>query len=144
MQIRVVTLRYNEALQGFPEDAHRAITFDRETQKVSEHVLGFKGIRKDLASKEGSSSGSNRVRRGGSWNNNADNCTSSNRNNNNNPSNENNNNGFRLVSTVSEQTGFHFDTPALCGCGDEHAQPRSASSASDRRAGYHLTGVNDT
>ena len=74
--------------------------------------FGFKGILNDLASKEGSSSGSNRVKRGGSWNNNADNCTSSNRNNNN-PSNENNNNGFRLVSTMSEQTGFHFDTPGL-------------------------------
>lgn len=74
--------------------------------------FGFKGILNDLASKEGSFSGSNRVKRGGSWNNNADNCTSSNRNNNN-PSNANNNNGFRLVSTMSEQTGFHFDTPAL-------------------------------
>ncbi|MBQ9430188.1 MAG: RNA-dependent DNA polymerase [Kiritimatiellae bacterium] len=74
--------------------------------------FGFKGILKDLASKEGSSSGSNRVKRGGSWNNNADNCNSSNRNNNN-PSNENNNDGFRLVSTVSEQTGFHFGTPVL-------------------------------
>ena len=73
--------------------------------------FGFKGILNDLASKEGSSSGENRVKRGGSWNNNADNCTSSNRNNNN-PSNDNNN-GFRLVSTMSEQTGFHFDTPAL-------------------------------
>ena len=81
--------------------------------------FGFKGILNDLASKEGSSSGSNRVKRGGSWNNNANNCTSSNRNNNN-PSNENNNNGFRLVSTVSEQTGFHFDTPALRVRGDEH------------------------
>ena len=74
--------------------------------------FGFKGILGDLASKEGSSSGTNRVKRGGSWNNNADNCTSSNRNNNN-PSNENNNNGFRLVSTMSEQTGFHFEVPVL-------------------------------
>lgn len=99
--------------------------------------FGFKGILKDLASKEGSSSGANRVKRGGSWNNNADNCTSSNRNNNN-PSNDNNNNGFRLVSTVSEQTGFHFDTPALRENGDEHAQNRPASSLSNRRAGVFV------
>ena len=84
--------------------------------------FGFRGILGNLASKAGPSSGSNRVKRGGSWNNNANNCTSSNRNNNN-PSNENNNNGFRLVSTMSEQTGFHFDAPALRSCGDEHAYP---------------------
>ena len=85
MQIRVVTLRYNEALQGFLEDALHTVTFARE-------VL-----------------------------------------------NENNNNGFRLVNTESEQTGFHFETPALCGYGDEHAPPRSASSASDRCAGTFST-----
>ena len=79
MQIRVVTLRYNEALQGFPEEALRAVTFGRE-------IL-------------------------------------------------NNNNGFRLVITMSEQTGFHFGTPALRGRGDEHAPSRSTSNASDRRAG---------
>ena len=105
--------------------------------------FGFKGILNDLASKEGSSSGSNRVKRGGSWNNNADNCTSSNRNNTN-PSNENTNNGFRLVSTMSEQTGFHFGTPALRGCGDEHAPSRPASSASDRRAGSIFKKGSDT
>jgi hypothetical protein len=101
--------------------------------------FGFKGILNDLASKEGSSSGSNRVKRGGSWNNNADNCASSNRDNNN-SSNENNNNGFRLVSTMSEQTGFHFATPALRGRGDEHAQLRPASSAGDRHAGTFWIG----
>ena len=100
--------------------------------------FGFKGILNDLASEEGSSSGSNRVKRGGSWNNNADNCTSSNRNNNT-PSNENNNNGFRLVSTVSEQTGFHSGTPALRACGDEHAYIWSASSFSDRQTRVPLT-----
>ena len=41
--------------------------------------------------------GSNRVKRGGSWNNNADNCQVVNRNNNN-PNNRNNNIGFRVVS----------------------------------------------
>ncbi len=40
--------------------------------------------------------GSNRVKRGGSWNNNARNCRSANRNNNS-PGNRNNNLGFRLA-----------------------------------------------
>ena len=111
MQIRVLTLRYNEALQGFPEDALRTATFGREVLNVSEHFFVHGNVR----------------------NNNADNCTSSNRNNNN-PSNENNNNGFRLVSTMSEQTGSHFATPALRGRGDKHAQLRPASSAGDRHA----------
>ena len=192
MQIRVVTLRYSETLQGFPEDALRAATFGREVLNASEHFFvhgnvphltlvlslgdsphagqsgpyrlssrvrqfdegtidevrlvqcavsadgasrwfGFKGILGDWASKEGSSSGSNRVKRGGSWNNNADNCTSSNRNNNN-PSNENNNNGFRLVSTVSEQAGFHFDAPESPFMENEHAWFRPTGSVSDRRA----------
>ena len=84
MQIRVITLRYNEALQGFPEEALRAATFGRE-------IL-------------------------------------------------NNNNGFRLVSTMSEQTGFHFVTPVLRGYGGEHAPSRAASNASDRRAGTFSTG----
>ncbi|MCB5247013.1 MAG: SUMF1/EgtB/PvdO family nonheme iron enzyme [Candidatus Cloacimonetes bacterium] len=44
-----------------------------------------------------STSGSNRVKRGGSWNNNANNCTVSNRNNNN-ATNTNNNIGFRCLS----------------------------------------------
>jgi hypothetical protein len=96
--------------------------------------FGFKGILEDLAPEEGSSSGSNRVKRGGCWNNNAGNCTSSNRNNNN-PSNANNNNGFRLVSTMSEQTGFHSGPPVPRDAGDEHAMSRAASSASDRREG---------
>ena len=106
MQVRVVTLRYNEALQGFPEEALRAATFGREVLNVSEHFFVHGNVPH-------------------CWNNN-------------NPSNENNNNGFRLVSTVSEQTGFHFETPELRAHGDEHAQPRSASSASDRRAGNHF------
>lgn len=44
----------------------------------------------------GPSSGSNRVKRGGSWNNNAQNCRVANRNNNT-PTNRNNNIGFRVV-----------------------------------------------
>lgn len=54
----------------------------------------FLGTRREV-------SGSNRVKRGGSWNNNADNCTLLNRNNNN-PSNTNNN-GFRLACLAVPQ-----------------------------------------
>ncbi|MEI6150168.1 MAG: reverse transcriptase domain-containing protein [bacterium] len=64
--------------------------------------FGFKGILKDKqdqATGEGAASGSNRVKRGGSWNNNARNCRSANRNSND-PNNRNNNNGFRLSSTM--------------------------------------------
>lgn len=39
MQIRVVTLRYNEAQQGFPEEALRAATFGREVLSASEHFF---------------------------------------------------------------------------------------------------------
>ena len=39
MQIRVVTLRYNEALQGFPEDALKMSTFGREVLGVTEHFF---------------------------------------------------------------------------------------------------------
>ena len=48
----------------------------------------------------GASSGSNRVKRGGSWNNNASNCAVSYRNNNN-PNNRNNNLGFRVVRSAN-------------------------------------------
>ena len=94
MQIRVVTLRYNEALLGSPEEALH------EVLNVFEHFFAHGNVLY--------------------WNNN-------------NPSNDNNN-GSCLVSTVPEQTWFHFDTPALRGRGDEHAPFRSASSPSDRRA----------
>ena len=39
MQTRVITLRYNEALQGFPEEALRAATFGRELLNVTEHFF---------------------------------------------------------------------------------------------------------
>ena len=39
MQIRVVTLRYNEALQGFPEDVLKAVTFGREVLNATEHFF---------------------------------------------------------------------------------------------------------
>ena len=124
--MRVVTLRYNEALQGFLEEVLCSVAFGREVLNVTRHFfvhcnIGFKPILKDMASKEGSASGVNRVKRGGNWN----------------------NNGFRLVSTMSEQTGFHFDTSALRRCGDEHAYTQSASNASDRCAGDLLEGVNE-
>ena len=51
---------------------------------------------------KGSSSGSNRVLRGGSWYNLASSCTSSNRNNFN-PSSESHSSGFRLVRTLSNE-----------------------------------------
>ena len=82
--------------------------------------FGFRGILDDLAPGEGSASGSNRVKRGGSWNNNSDNCTSSNRNNND-PSNRNNNNGFRLSSTLQGNEGSHPGRPAVRPGGHEHA-----------------------
>lgn len=66
--------------------------------------FGFKGILRvgnEVAAGEGAASGSNRVKRGGSWNNNARNCRSANRNNNN-PNNRNNNNGFRPASTLCQ------------------------------------------
>ena len=39
MQIRVITLRYNEAQQGFPEDALKKATFGREVLNVREHFF---------------------------------------------------------------------------------------------------------
>lgn len=39
MQIRVVTLRYQEGLQGFPEDLLRKVTFGRSVLEVSEHFF---------------------------------------------------------------------------------------------------------
>ncbi len=101
--------------------------------------FGFKGILNNVAAGEGASSGSNRVKRGGSWNNNAANCRSANRNNNN-PSNTNNNLGFRLSSIRPGQitrppTGSHPTTPVPRDAGDEHASLRAASSASKSRRG---------
>ena len=36
MQVRVVTMRYQEGLQGFPEDALRAATFGKTVLDVRE------------------------------------------------------------------------------------------------------------
>jgi RNA-directed DNA polymerase len=94
--------------------------------------FGFKGILKDKqdrATGEGAASGSNRVKRGGSWNNNANNCRSANRNNNN-PSNRNNNNGFRLSSTMQSPglAGSHPVVPVSRAGGNEHVRFRAAGS----------------
>lgn len=56
----------------------------------------------------GPASGSNRVKRGGSWNNNANNCSVSIRNNNN-PANRNNNLGFRFCRSASAQLYIAVD-----------------------------------
>jgi len=39
MQVRVITLRYGEGLQGFPEDALREATAGREVLAVREHFF---------------------------------------------------------------------------------------------------------
>ena len=39
MQIRVITMRYSEGLQGFPEDALRQATFGRTVLNVTEHFF---------------------------------------------------------------------------------------------------------
>lgn len=100
--------------------------------------FGFKNIlrtKTDWAIGEGAVSGSNRVKRGGSWNNNANNCRSANRNNNN-PNNRNNNIGFRAASTVPQgQAGSHSEMPVFRKDGNEQARPRAAGSAGERRAG---------
>ena len=98
---------------------------------------GFRGILRSTltvgknlrAGGEGADSGSNRVKRGGSWNNTASNCRSAYRNNND-PSNRNNNIGFRLVSTMRPkgQAGSHPPSPAPRSGGDEQARLRAAGS----------------
>lgn len=37
MQVRVITMRYQEGLQGFPEDALRAATFGKTVLDVREY-----------------------------------------------------------------------------------------------------------
>jgi superfamily II DNA helicase RecQ len=39
MQVRVITLRYGEGLQGFPEDALREATAGREVLEIREHFF---------------------------------------------------------------------------------------------------------
>ena len=58
--------------------------------------------------------GSNRVKRGGSWNNNARNCRAPNRNNDN-PGNRNNNLGFRLASALQRPRARFTDRARVLG-----------------------------
>lgn len=44
MQLRVLTLRYNDGLQGFPEDALRAATAGHELLEVREHHFVHAGV----------------------------------------------------------------------------------------------------
>ena len=39
MQIRVITMRYSESLQGFPEDALKSATFGREVLAMEQHFF---------------------------------------------------------------------------------------------------------
>lgn len=59
----------------------------------------------------GAASGTNRVKRGGSWNNDADNLRVANRNNNS-PDNRNNNIGFRLVLPAARSGANALTEPA--------------------------------
>ncbi len=76
--------------------------------------------------------GSNRVKRGGSWNNDARNCRVANRNNNS-PENTNNNNGFRvaLAPQLSGNVGRHRLNRAVSrtGPGLDPVRPMSLSHA---------------
>lgn len=44
MQTRVITLRYSDGLQGFPEDALRAATAGREVLEVREHFFLYGNV----------------------------------------------------------------------------------------------------
>lgn len=44
MQARILTLKYNEATQGFPEDALRKATFGREVLDVREHFFIYGNV----------------------------------------------------------------------------------------------------
>jgi len=99
---------------------------------------------KDLGawrSRRGPASGSNRVKRGGSWNNNAINVRVANRNNNG-PGDENNNVGFRLVSTPHGKDALsHPRTPAPRADGDKHGRPEGASTSTYKRRGNAPAGA---
>ena len=44
MQIRVITMRYSEGVQGFSEDALRRATFGREVLAVQEHFFTYGNV----------------------------------------------------------------------------------------------------
>jgi len=132
---RKFRMRERQCLAGEIDDAQLARCSAAAEGGV--RWYGFRGILQSLggevskgiwAGGEGADSGSNRVRRGGSWNNTASNCRSAYRNNND-PSNRNNNIGFRLVSTLrTGQARSHPPPPAPRSGGDGHARLRAAGS----------------
>ena len=99
--------------------------------EASCRAYGFKNILMK-ATGEGAAAGSNRVKRGGSWNNDARNCRSAYRNNNA-PTTANNNNGFRLSSTCRCVTASR-QSPLPLG-------PRSADAETNMRAAPGQVGV---
>jgi hypothetical protein len=96
------------------------------------------------ATGRGPSSGSNRVKRGGSWNNNANNCRVANRNNNT-PDNSNNNLGFRPVSTTQGKgtrcPGHAARVPPRCAAGTNMARPAGTGSPPRERQGQSPGGA---
>ena len=104
-------------------------------------VFGFKNIltgRMFAAVGEGAASGTNRVKRGGSWINNASNCRSANRNNDA-PSNRNNNLGFRVASTMPGHGRVPSDEASVPQMREnEHVCVRAVSSVSEYRAETHV------
>ncbi|MBQ8125451.1 MAG: HRDC domain-containing protein [Kiritimatiellae bacterium] len=70
MQIRVITMRYSEGLQGFPEDALRTATFGREVLAMEQHFFVHGNVPHialvlSLADAGGAERGSVRQDRGG-------------------------------------------------------------------------------
>ena len=128
---RTAALRQRQFLEGeISEDRYVASI---RAADASGRWFGFKGILNNLATGEGAASGSNRVKRGGSWNNTVGNCRSAYRNNNT-PSNANANNGFRLSSTLL-QAESNPVRPVLRVSGDEHACRAGASRPSAQNDG---------
>ena len=132
---RKFRMRERQCLAGEIDDAQLARCSAAAEGGV--RWYGFRGILQSLggevskgiwAGGEGADSGSDRVKRGGSWNNTASNCRSACRNNND-PSNRNNNIGFRLVSTLrTGQARSHPPPPVPRLGGDGHARLRAAGS----------------
>lgn len=132
---RTAAIRQREFLDGvISEDRYVASILAAD---ASGRWFGFKGILNNLATGEGAASGSNRVKRGGSWNNAVGNCRSAYRNNNN-PSNANDNNGFRLSSTLL-QAESNPVLPVLRCCEDEHASRADASKPDAQSVGCGFT-----
>jgi hypothetical protein len=116
------------------------VGFERRGERLFAHLKGA------WRSRRGPASGSNRVKRGGSWNNNANNCRVANRNNNS-PDNSNNNLGFRLVSTTHGKDALsHPRPPVPRAGGDEHGTSEGASTptrtvSGERPGGLFFTAI---